>query len=266
MAGTSYDAPVEATGCDVVTRVATPAVATSPRGLLSVATIIDDQDPVRWGVTGALYENLAAFDAATPEGFGVYEMDCDDFCPSPTAGTSANLTLNRATAYTAWSRIACTGPQTDALDYARSQYAIREERLMESILAGIVAGVTETALGTDVPVGVGQLESDFAKLYAGQGTLWLNSYSVNVLAAANLLLSGPNNSLLTAAGNRVAVSPVFDPTLPVFMTPNLTIHRSSLDVLDFFNRATNMQDALAQRQYLFVIDPAADMVSGTFSE
>jgi hypothetical protein len=109
------------------------------------------------------------------------------------------------------------------------------------------------------------LELEFAKLFAGQGTLWLNTYSANVLAAANLLLSGPNNSLLTASGNRVAVSPVFDPTLPVFMTPNLTIHRSTLDVLDFFNRATNMQDALAQRQYLFVIDPAADMVAGTFS-
>jgi hypothetical protein len=266
MAGTSYDSPVAADGCDVVTRVNPPVVSTSPRGLLSVATIIDDPDPVRWGVTGALYENLASFDTADPDGFGVYAMDCDDPCPSPAVGASRALTLNRATSYTAWNRVSCTGPQTDALDYAREQYAIREERLMESVLATIVAGVTPTALGTGVPVGVGMLELEFANLFAGQGTLWLNTYSANVLAASSLLLSGPNNSLLTASGNRVAVSPVFDPTLPVFMTPNLTIHRSSLDVLDFFNRATNMQDALAQRQYLFVLDPATDMVAGTFSE
>ena len=265
MAGTSYDAPVEATGCDVVTRVATPAVATSPRGLLSVATVIDDAEPVRWGVTGALYDSYFSFDPAAESGHGVVEMDCDDPCPSPTAGASTALTYSRATAYMAWTRIACTGPQTDAMDYARTQYAVREERLMESILAGIVAAVTPTALGTDVPQGVGMLELEFAKLYAGQGTLWLNTYSANVLAANNLLLPGPGNSLLTASGNRVAVSPVFNPALPVFMTPNLTVHRSPLDVLDFFNRATNMQDALAQRQYLFVIDPADDIVSGTFT-
>jgi hypothetical protein len=116
-----------------------------------------------------------------------------------------------------------------------------------------------------VPLALGALETEFAKLYAGQGTVWLNAFSANVLASESLLLPGPGNSLLTAAGNRVSVSPVYDLTRPIVITPNLTVHRSSLDVLDFFNRATNMQDALAQRQYLFVIDPDADMVVGTFS-
>lgn len=265
MAGTSYDAPVEATGCDVVTRVATPAVPTSPRGLLSVATVIDDQDPVRWGVTGALYDSYFTYDPDAEAGHGVYALDCDAPCPSPTAGSSVNLSYSRATAYTAWTRIACTGPQTDALDYATTQFAVREERLLESILDSIAANVTPTAAGTDVPLALGALETEFAKLYAGQGTVWLNAFSANVLAANNLLMAGPGNSMLTAAGNRVSVSPVYDVTRPIVITPNLTVHRSSLDVLDFFNRATNMQDALAQRQYLFVIDPDADMVVGTFS-
>ena len=62
MAGTSYSEATVADGCDVVTRVATPAVAASPRGLMSVTTIVDDADPVRWGVTGALYESFFTFD------------------------------------------------------------------------------------------------------------------------------------------------------------------------------------------------------------
>ena len=266
MAGTSYDAPVEATGCDVVTRVATPAVATSPRGLLSVATVIDDAEPVRWGVTGALYDSYFTYDPAAAAGHGVLAMDCNEPCPSPTAGDSTPLTYSRGTAYQAWTRIACTGPQTDAMDYARTQYAVREERLMESILGEIASNVTPTAVGTDVVTGLAGVEVAFANLYAGQGTMWLNPFTANVAAQNSLLFQGPGNTLLTASGNRVAVSPVLDAqTLPVVMTPKLTVHRSPLDVLDFFNRATNMQDALAQRQYLFVIDPDADMVVGSFT-
>lgn len=265
MAATSYDSPVAADGCDVVTRVNPPAVATSPRGLLSVATVIDDQDPVRWGVTGALYESMFSFDPSAPEGFGVSAMDCEDPCPSPVAGASANLGLARATAYTAWNRIACTGPMTDAADYARTQFAAREERLMESILNEIAAVATPVAAGTDPAVALGLLETTFGEKYVGQGTVWLNAFSANVLGAANMLFAGPGNSLLTAAGNRVSVSPVYDTARPVVITPNLTVHRSSIDVLDFFNRATNLQDALVQRQYLFIIDPTTDVVVGTFS-
>jgi hypothetical protein len=266
MAGTSYDAPVEATGCDVVTRVETPAVATSPRGLLSVANVIDDAEPVRWGVTGALYDSYFTYDPSAEAGHGVLAMDCDDPCPSPTAGGSTPLTYSRATAYMAWSRIACTGPQTDAMDYARTQYAVREERLLESIFDSIAANVTPTAsTGLGIAEDFGLFETEFAKLYAGQGTVWLNSFSANVAASLSLLLDGPGGTLMTASGNRVAVLPFLDVTRPIVITPNLTVHRSPLDVLDFFNRATNMQDALAQRQYLFVIDPDADMVVGSFT-
>jgi hypothetical protein len=231
-----------------------------------VANVIDDPDPVRWGVTGALYDSYFTYDPAADAGHGVLAMDCDNPCPSPDAGEATPLTLNRGTAYQAWTRIACTGPQTDAMDYVRAQYAVREERLLESVLDSIASNVTpSTPTGIGIAEDFGLFETEFAKLYAGQGTVWLNAFSANVAASLGLLFDGPGGSLLTASGNRVAVSPVQDVTRPIVITPNLTIHRSSLDVLDFFNRATNMQDALAQRQYLFVIDPAADMVVGTFS-
>jgi len=261
MADTAYDTPSAATGCDVVTRVEAPVVASSPRGLLSVVNMVDEAEPVRWGVTGALYDSFTSF-ATADTTKGIVLMDCDDFCPSPTAGDASSLTHGRATAYTAWTRIDCTGPQSDALAFANAQFAAREERLLESILADIASNTTPASLGTGMGAGLAALEASFGQVWAGQGTVWVDLPSLYKLGDAGCLMES-GSALYTLAGNRVSVSPIY--TIDAVMTPNLVVHRASLDVLDFFDRSTNLHDALAQRQYLFVTDPLTDVVSGNFS-
>lgn len=261
MAETTYDPSTPASGLDIATRVNGPAVAPSPRGLLSVASVVEDPGPSRWAVQGALYESVAGF-PASGDGHGIIKMNPTVPCPSPAAGTTGGLTLARATSYLAWTRISCLGPNTPAESYATEKYAAVEERLMESILADIVGETTPASLGTNAGAALATLEASFSAVWAGQGTVWADLSTIYALGAASALIE-QGNALYTLSGHRVSVSPVY--TVDLAITPNLSVLRTPPDMLDLFDRATNLNDALMQREYLFLIDPDTDVVSGNLA-
>ena len=334
MAETVYDSPTAAASGDLVGYENGPVTVPSPRGLLSVASVVDVSGPARWGVNAALYEHFADFPAAsgarsvsdgvfnststvtsaaanftsadvgslvtgtgvptgtyigavvsesnvtltnpttatgtgrsitiTPRvGKGVEKMDPADRCPSPPVGAATEMDYGRASAYMAWSRIACVGLEADASSFVRSQYAAREQVLMEMILAAIVAETANTNVGTNLGAAFAAAERAFSRLHVGQGTVWLDYETLYKASDAGILIE-QGNSLYTYAGNRVATSPVF--TQDIAITPNLTVQReASVEVLDFYERSTGLADALAQRLYLYMIDPATDVVAATLA-
>lgn len=333
MAETVYDAPTAAATGDLVGYENGPATVPSPRGLLSVASVVDVQGPVRWGVNAALYEHFADFPAVTGArsvsdavfnstttvtsaagnftsadvgslvtgagvpagtyivsmtepaivlskattasgtgrtititprvGKGVEKMDSTLRCPSPPVGDAVQMDYGRASAYMAWSRIACIGVEADAADYVRVQYAAREQLLMESILAAIVSETANTNVGTNVGAAFTAAERAFSRLHVGQGTVWLD-YETLYKATDAGIITEQGNALYTYAGNRVATSPLF--TQDIAITPNLTVQRErDVEVLDFYERSTGLADALAQRLYLYLIDPATDVVAATLA-
>ena len=260
MGDTTYEpvVPVTDLGDNGETAVGAPYIA-PPFGLYSVANIVDDPSPVRWGVIGSRYELLSRLKTASTAS-GVVAMDSTAPCPSPTHPAGDALVWGKANAYMLYSRIACTGPGSDAPSYAAVQFANREERLAERALDLLFGDVTGGNVGTDAVVGLAAVEAQLAELHTGQALICVSNA---VAYALESVLTTISTGLYTLAGNRVSVSPLYGVAggdinaLPV---PNM--HRSATETLDNFDRSNNLNDALVSRQIMFVTDPAADTVVG----
>lgn len=136
-------------------------------------------------------------------------------------------------------------------------------------LAGATAVVSAQ---TGFAARIAALEEAFYDAYGYQGTIHINSRAYGAASAAHMV-KGPGDGqlfpnpaqLLTPLGSRWSFGAGYDITGPAnaapaagsvfaFMTPNVTVYRSSEvnapDPAQTFNRTTNQMYALAEREYV----------------
>lgn len=231
--------------------IESPPWAARPFGLFSAVTFVDEEQP-RWRVGGAVFESPSC------SGIGVRN---DEWCATDTEPVLRPLVSGCQWIDDPVDWFTVYGAANGTPDDVRASRAVadllrKEEQAAEYAMWTNLSNYSypakaveaNTTVFSDIREAVAELEAFGARTFGGAGVIHLTVRDGSLLGK-DLIRQG--QSLVTPIGNQVVVGSGYSggPSR-AFITPQLVGVRSTVSVVQTFNKERNDLDTYAERDYL----------------